>query len=238
MSARFEELAWRPTPQGEISLRRRLDPVVGIDVYEVKLGEEFLMSSLFTVSERALARIGLAQVTGERLDVVVGGLGLGFTAHEVLADPRVASMIVVDAIPDVIQWHRDDLVPGGRELSHDPRTTLVEADFFALAESADGFDLDTPGRRFDAILVDIDHSPQHWLNEANGRFYSSEALTRLRAHLTDGGVFALWSDDDPDDGFLGTLRSVFDDAAAHPVEFPNPLTGGTSSASIYTGTRA
>ena len=87
MSARFEELAWAPTPMGEISLRRRLEPSLRVDVYEVKLGEEYLMSSLFTVAEIELARLGLAQVPGSDLDVVVGGLGLGYTARAVLTDP-------------------------------------------------------------------------------------------------------------------------------------------------------
>ena len=53
--ARIEELAWRETPWGEINLRRRQDPVLGRDVYEVKLGDEFLMSSAFTAAEVALA---------------------------------------------------------------------------------------------------------------------------------------------------------------------------------------
>lgn len=64
MSARFEELGWRLTPMGEISLRRRFDPGVRSDVYEVKLGDEYLMSSLFTVAEEELARLGLARTPG------------------------------------------------------------------------------------------------------------------------------------------------------------------------------
>ncbi|MEN8903739.1 MAG: spermidine synthase, partial [Candidatus Nanopelagicales bacterium] len=89
MAVRFEEIDWQDTPRGEISLRRRVDPTLGVNVYEVKLGEEFLMSSLFTVAEIELARIGLAQVTGDRIEVLVGGLGLGYTAVAALADPRV-----------------------------------------------------------------------------------------------------------------------------------------------------
>ena len=85
MAVRFEEIDWQDTPRGEISLRRRVDPTLGVNVYEVKLGEEFLMSSLFTVAEIELARIGLAQVTGDRIEVLVGGLGLGYTAVAALA---------------------------------------------------------------------------------------------------------------------------------------------------------
>ncbi|MDP4689153.1 MAG: hypothetical protein NWS32_00155, partial [Candidatus Nanopelagicales bacterium] len=84
MSRRLEELDWSDTPMGELTLRRRRDPVVDVDVFEVKLGEDFLMSSLFTVAEIALSRLALAQLDDEPLDVVVGGLGLGYTATAAL----------------------------------------------------------------------------------------------------------------------------------------------------------
>ena len=71
MSARFEELGWQQTPMGVISLRRRFDPTVRADVFEVKLDDEHLMSSLFTVAEKELARLALARTPGEDLDVVV-----------------------------------------------------------------------------------------------------------------------------------------------------------------------
>jgi len=238
MSARFEELDWRQTPTGEISLRRRREPTTGVDVYEVKLGEEFLMSSLFTVGEEELARIGLGMAPNGVLDVVVGGLGLGFTARTALTDRRVGSLLVVDAIPEVVDWHRDGLVPGGRELAEDPRTQFVLGDFFALVDSPLGFDPDAPSRKFHAILVDIDHSPRHVLSAGNASFYTPEGLWRLAGHLTHGGVFALWSDDPPDEDFLTTLRTVFPDGAAHVVEFANFLTGGTSANTIYAGTRS
>ena len=140
MSARFEELAWAPTPMGAISLRRRLEPTLLVDVYEVKLGDEFLMSSLFTVAEVELAHRGLADTPGAALDVVVGGLGLGCTARAALLDPRVRSMTVVEALPDVIDWHQRGLVPGAVELTADPRTRYVNGDFFAMA-AGDGFDV-------------------------------------------------------------------------------------------------
>src|ERR1700682_603038 len=79
MSACFEELDYRPTRLGPLCLRRRRHPSLGADIYEIKLGEEFLMSSRFTVSEVALARLGLAELSEKNVDVVVGGLGLGWT---------------------------------------------------------------------------------------------------------------------------------------------------------------
>src|SRR6202020_961662 len=77
MSIYFEELDFRPTPMGVLSLGRRRQLPSGLDIYEIKLGDEFLMSSQFTVAEIELARLGLDAVKRPNLDVVVGGLGLG-----------------------------------------------------------------------------------------------------------------------------------------------------------------
>lgn len=233
MSARFEELAWSQTPRGTISLRRRLEPTLNVDVFEVKLGDEFLMSSLFTVAEVELARLGLAATPGNEVDVVVGGLGLGWTARTALADERVHSMIVVDAMAEVIDWHHQRLVPGADELTGDGRTRLVLDDFFAMAASEAGFDPDSPGRQFDAVLLDVDHTPRHVLHPSHATFYEIEGLQRLRRHLRPGGVFALWSDDPPDEEFIERSRQVFAEVDAHVVEFDNFLTGGTSSNTVY-----
>ncbi|WP_338748889.1 spermidine synthase [Janibacter alittae] len=230
---RFEELAWSETPRGEISLRRRIEPTLKVDVYEVKLGDEFLMSSLFTVAEVELARLGLAQAKGDQLDVVVGGLGLGCTARAALEVPRVRSLVVVDAMAEVIDWHERELLPESRQLVRDPRTRLLHDDFFALAASEEGLDPQAPGRTFDAVLLDIDHTPHHLLHPDHAPFYTVDGLRRLRSHLRSDGVFALWSDDPPDEQFGALLEQVFDRVDAHVVGFDNFLTGGESSNTVY-----
>ncbi|WP_306514316.1 spermidine synthase [Janibacter hoylei] len=230
---RFEELAWSETPRGEISLRRRIEPTLTVDVYEVKLGDEFLMSSLFTVAEIELARLGLARAKGEQLDVVVGGLGLGCTAKAALEDPRVSSVLVVDAMPEVIDWHERELLPDAPAVVRDERTRLLLGNFFELAASEHGFDPDEPGRLHDAVLLDIDHTPHHLLHPDHAPFYSLDGLQRLRAHLRPGGVFAMWSDDPPDADFCALLEQVFDEVEAHVVAFDNFLTGGVSSNTVY-----
>ena len=121
------------------------DPCTDVDVYEIKLGDEFLMSSLWTVGETELARLGLAGARGADLDVLVGGLGLGFTADAVLDDPRVRSLVVVEALAEVIDWHHARLVPPGKRLTTDGRCDLVHGDFFSMASSPDGPDRGLPG---------------------------------------------------------------------------------------------
>lgn len=233
MSTLFEELDYRPTPIGALSLRRRRELSLGVDVFEIKLGDEYLMSSLFTVSEIALARLGLAALAGDGLDVVVGGLGLGYTAQAVLEHQAVGSLIVVDMLEAVIDWHRTGLLPLGPELVGDKRCRFVQGDFFAMANGEAGFDPDVPRRRFDAILVDIDHSPDALLDRRSRSFYRREGLRALAAHVKPGGVFGLWSNDKTDRSFTDRLSSVFAKAEAKPITFHNPLQNRSFTQTIY-----
>ena len=235
MNVEFEELDFQETPLGDISLRRRSElRLAGKIVYEVKLGDEFLMSSLFTDGETQLARLAIDALDGEQLDIVVGGLGLGYTALAALDDPAVRSVTVIEVMAAVIDWHRRGLVPIGGRLATDPRCTLVHADFFAAAASAErGFDCAAPARLAHAVLLDIDHSPRHWLNPENSVFYTPPRLRALADKLHPGGVFGLWSNEPADDEFMGLLESVFHRPAAHRVSFPNPYTGGESSSTVY-----
>lgn len=240
----FEELDFQSTPLGDISLRRRTEPRFDDQmIYEVKLGDEFLMSSLFIDGEIALARLALAtqDLTGPGggLDVVVGGLGLGYTAAETLDNDAVTSVVVIDVMEAVIEWHRRGLVPIGNRLSSDNRVTLLHGDFFemALSESI-GFGSGQHQKRVNAVLLDIDHSPSHWLNPGNSAFYSIAGLHAIDAKLCPGGVFGLWSNDPPETSFTNLMETVFDSVSSHIIQFPNPYTGTSSSNTVYLGLKS
>jgi spermidine synthase len=238
MSVYFEELDFRPTPMGVLSLRRRRQLSSGADIYEIKLGDEFLMSSAFTVAEIALARLGLAALERTELDVVVGGLGLGYTAQAVLENSGVRSLIVVEALAEVIEWHQQGLLPLGKQLTGDPRCRFVNDDFFAMSHSPVGFDSRMPGRRFDAVLVDIDHSPRNLLHPRHAALYEPEGLATLAEHLKPGGVFALWSNDPPEDAFQRVMAGAFATSVAHVVTFDNAFGDHDASNTVYIGVKA
>jgi spermidine synthase len=235
----FEELDYQETPNGAISLRRRAElRLEGRVLYEVKLDEEWLMSSLFTEAEIQLAHLGLSlaqKSIATNLKVVVGGLGLGYTAAAVLENTAVSELCVIDIMQPVIDWHQNHLVPLGEALTSDSRCTLTYGDFFAMAtreEPGFSIDMDYP---VDAILLDIDHSPSHWLNAGNESFYSPVSLTKMASKLTSGGVFGLWSNDPPDAAFQALLDGIFDTTETHDVRFANPYTNGESSNTVYLG---
>jgi len=227
----IQELAFENSALGELTLRRRVETRLGgQEVFDVKLGDEYLMSSLFTESERQLAQLGLAPLEGE-LDVVVGGLGLGYTAAEALKNDRVNRLLVIDLFQAVIDWHRACLVPLGNVITKDARCELRQGDFFELARTR--LDQSAPDRKFDAVLVDIDHSPEHYLAAENQTFYTDAGLAALRDQLKPNGTFALWSNDPPDKDFTEHLRQIFGSANSHIIEFPNPFTDSTSINSVY-----
>lgn len=228
---RFEELDHRPTPIGAVSLRRRTLPGTDEDVFEVKLDDDFLMSSAFTAAEEELSRLALVQAPDRPLDVVVGGLGLGYTAAAVLDHERVRRLDVVDALAPVISWHEQGLVPLGPRLSGDPRCRFVHGDFFAWV-----LDAGEEAERLDAVVVDIDHSPRHLLHPDHARFYTADGVARIAARLRPGGVFALWSNDPPDEEYLTTVRAVMPDVAAEVVTFPDAWGARVATNTVYVAT--
>lgn len=236
MSLLFEEIDSQNSPLGVISLRKRRMPAFGDrDIFEVKLGDEFLMSSMFVEAEEALSDLGLAAVKAENdLSVVVGGLGLGYTAVASLKDTRIKEQLVVDALDTVIGWHQNEQVPLGKDLNADPRNRYVHGSFFDLATApATGFDPECAGKKFDAILLDIDHSPTEYLNAANASFYTTENLSLMAEQLKPEGVFAMWSQNLPEPEFEALLGTVFSSVTSHVVPFYNPFQGGESTNSVY-----
>jgi spermidine synthase len=238
---RFEELDYRKTPLGDLILRRRtVLSLENEEVYEVILGDAFLMSSMFTEVEQALSRFGLATAAesfpGTPLDVVVGGLGLGYTARAALEHDFVGSLAIVDYLEPVIEWFEKELTPLAPGLNADPRCSYVHGDFFklALAQGKErSFDEADPGRKFHAVLLDIDHSPAHLLHERHATFYAADGLRILAGKIHPGGVFALWSDDPPEEGFMKSLNEVFESCETHIVSFHNPIQNEDFESTVY-----
>lgn len=224
MAKAFEELDHAMTPLGELVLRRRCVPSLGgAEIFEVKLDGAFLMSSLVNDAEIALADIALAQVADRECDVLVGGLGLGYTAKAALAADHVRSVSVIELLEPVVRWHKRGLVPLAAELLGDPRCAIVLADFFALFESEGSSSDDTNARVYHAILLDIDHSPQCLLRASHAAFYTAGGMRSVARRLHPGGVFALWSADPPPPGLIEGMEAAFAEVVVHERCFFNPL---------------
>jgi hypothetical protein len=123
-------------------------------------------------------------------------------------------------------------------LASDPRCRLVHGDFFAMSDSAGGFDPEVSGRRFDAVLVDIDHSPRNLLHPRHAALYAPAGLARLAGHLRPGGVFALWSNDPPDEAFEAALSGAFAISSSRVVAFDNAFGERDASNTVYVAVKA
>ncbi|HHH76516.1 MAG TPA: spermidine synthase [Phycisphaerae bacterium] len=217
MSLFYEELDYQKTAIGELVLRRRKSVSVADEfVYEVTIDGEMLMSSTVNDSELALARLALKALGDRQVDVLVGGLGLGCTAAGALEYPNVRKLTVVELLEPVISWHRERLVPLGCKLMDDSRCSLVAGDFFEHVSSP------SSNHQYDAILLDIDHSPSSWLRERHKDFYNAAGLQGLANCLHPNGVFALWSAWKPETAFLDVLGEVFPSVQNHEIPFFNP----------------
>lgn len=215
-NSNLEILAYEPSPLGILCLRRReLLSQPGTIVTEVTLDHEFLMSSLYTDSERALSRTALDMHSGKELRVLVGGLGLGYTAREALLSDRVARVEVVELLPQVIDWLARGLVPLSPELCDEPRLVVTQGDVYErLAGPA--------GELLDLILIDVDHSPDDRLGDQSVSFYTAQGLQAARRHLAPGGILAVWSyaESSP---FADALREVFEQVRVAPITHENRL---------------
>ena len=212
----LEILAYEDSPLGPLCLRRReLLSRPGTVVTEVTLNHEFLMSSLYTDSERELARIAIQMHQGSSLNVLVGGLGLGYTALEVLQSNNCSHLEVVELLPQVIDWLKQGLVPLSQELNDESRLNVQQGDVYARLAGV-------PARQFEVILIDVDHSPDERLGEENASFYSVEGLRAAKQHLAPGGVMGVWSyaESSP---FADALRTVFASVEVVPITYDNQL---------------
>ena len=212
----LEILAYEESPLGPLCLRRReLLSQRGTFVTEVTLNHEFLMSSLYTDSERALAQTALQMHSGNDLQVLVGGLGLGYTAREAVLSQRVTRVEVVELLPQVIDWLGRGLVPLSSELCGEQRLVVHQGDIYRRLAGS-------PHQRFDVILIDVDHSPDERLGEESGSFYSTQGLRTARQHLAADGILGVWSyaESSP---FAEALSETFAQVRVEPVTYDNRM---------------
>jgi spermidine synthase len=179
-----EEVARAASERGELVLRRRGDAHGG-GTLELRANGVFVMDTAETTSERELARRSLALVDEPR-HVLVGGLGLGFTLVEVLADDRVERVTVVEIEPALLGWLRDGTVPHGPALLADPRVEVLVADVAVVVSGADE-------ASYDVVLLDVDNGPGYLVHDANAALYAPAWLRAVRRALTPHGACVVWS---------------------------------------------
>ena len=165
----------------EMTLARRGDE------HSIRIGGDVLMTSKSHGSEEKLAELGCAgldTLPGAR--VLVGGLGMGFTARAALAALRPDAVVdVVELVGAVVRWNRELIGHLADAPLLDPRVRVIEGDVANVIGNA--------REHYDAILLDVDNGPEAFTSRENKHLYSREGLRRARAALRQNGVLTIWS---------------------------------------------
>ena len=202
------EVARAESERGELVLREHR-PADGPSSLELRANGVFVMDTLEVGTERALATAALDLVAEPRA-VVVAGLGLGYTMHEVLADSRVERCVVVELEEALVRWMRDGTVPHGPAMLADERLTVVVADIAAAVAEA------RPAS-YDLMLLDVDNGPGHLVHTTNAGLYQPAFLAGVSALLRPGGALVVWSASEAPD-LEARLRDAFAAVEARPLD--------------------
>ncbi|TPN76856.1 hypothetical protein FJ987_03570 [Mesorhizobium sp. CU2] len=185
------------TPDGaqELRLKRR-----GAE-FSIMLGTNELMNSRLSGSEEALATLSCQRLAGRlRPNILIGGLGMGFTLRAALAAFGAdAAITVAELVPAVVAWARGPMSEIFAGCLDDPRVAIREADVGQLIGAGKA--------AWDAILLDVDNGPEGIVHKGNDRLYNAAGLATALAALKPGGLLAVWSQG-PDSGFTRRLKQA------------------------------
>jgi spermidine synthase len=171
---------------GELSLRRRMPADPGDEaVYELIVNGIFVMDTAETSSERMLAEAILGRLAAPRR-ILLGGLGLGVTLAQLLADARVGRVDVVEIEPLLVRWLQSGLVPKMDGVLADRRVHVT------LADIRDALRVVGPNT-YDGVVLDVDNGPDFLMRAANAVVYQTASMRDAARALAPGGVLAVWS---------------------------------------------
>lgn len=154
------------------------------DEFVIRANGRVLMSSRQHGSEEQMAEVLESFASGSRIDVLVGGLGMGFTLRAVLDRLKASDAVTVAEIsPAVVEWNRDQLASLAGNPLADPRTAVVISDVRDVLQH----------QKFHAVLLDIDNGPEALSVASNDRLYSTRGIRQLQGAITSGGVAVIWS---------------------------------------------
>ncbi|KRC66397.1 hypothetical protein ASE12_17490 [Aeromicrobium sp. Root236] len=162
---------------GGATVRRRDDGAL-----ELRVNGVFVMDDVETSSERALARTVID--LGGR-EVLVGGLGLGYTLRALLESPQVSRVVVAELHPEIVEWMRDGTIPGA-DLLADGRTHVVVDDVREVVA-------DQPAASLDAIVLDVDNGPDFLVHDSNAAVYGPDFVEMCASRLRPGGSLCVWT---------------------------------------------
>jgi spermidine synthase len=186
--------------------------------FAIRLGHNELMNSRLSGSEQALATFACDKIKDrERPQILIGGLGMGFTLRAALTVlGSGAHVIVAELVPAVVTWARGPMAELFGDSLTDRRVDIRETDVAELIRSHPS--------AYDAILLDVDNGPEGMTRESNNGLYNAGGLSAAHDALRPGGVLAVWSSA-PSPKFTRRLRKTGFDVREIPLRAKGPLGG-------------
>lgn len=184
-----------PNDAGQLHLYQRDEE------FSIRINNLELMNSRAHGSEEKLAELGCAAFnTRNQPRVLIGGLGMGFTAAAALCHLGVDAQVeVAELLPAVVRWNREHIGHLAGHPLKDPRTRIREIDVAAIIK--------TSTQCYDAILLDVDNGPDGLTQKENDWLYANAGLRAAQRALKPGGILAVWSAA-PSKAFTDRLRKV------------------------------
>ncbi len=191
------------------------------NVFVIRSGGRELMSSARHHSEEEMTNV-LKTLAAPQPIVLIGGLGLGYSARAALDRvPKKATVVVSEISTAVHEWNKTLLGHLAGSPLDDPRLVIELEDVATVIEKGRG--------RFDAILLDVDNGPSALSTAKNQQLYEERAIAQIRRALRPNGVLVVWSAG-PDDAFVRRLgRGGFDAKAERSLA----RVGSTSSHVLF-----
>jgi len=170
------------------------------DHFAIMYGREQLMSSWDSGSEESLARLVCERLATDSPQLLIGGLGMGFTLAAALgAATAETTILVAELVPEVVAWAKGPLAHIFGDNLDDARVTLEICDVHDV--------IVRHSAAFDGILLDVDNGPDGLLDLANDRLYCNWGLRAAYAALKPGGIVGIWSAY-RDDAFFDRLEDA------------------------------
>jgi spermidine synthase len=194
----------------------RLDLYERNGVFMIRADGWELMNGAYHASEDQLGRLAGLLPSGSQPEILLGGLGLGYTLASLLEmlherfGSAPARITVAERSSAVLRWFASTINP--RLAATLPcGVRLIESDVVACLGA---------GRRWDVIVLDVDNGPEALSTPGNALLYGQDGLARCRDSLAPSGHLLLWAGWD-DLRFVERARAVGFSVTRRSTPLPN-----------------
>lgn len=200
-------MSWTHLESGKVN-DKRLDLYQDGSDYMIRVDGFELMNSCWHRSEAELARIAGWCLPKLNPQILIGGLGLGYTLAAFLEEFNdKAQYTVSEQSLDVLNWYNKFYKKIVLREFDDSSVRFINMDIQDVINNSNSYDL---------IILDVDNGPDPISGGRNGELYTLTGLQKIKSKLREGGALLLWSAFQAPE-FEGLARSAGYHVSCYPV---------------------